>query len=132
MEYFATFGGNPVSCAAGLAVLDVMEREDLQANATSVGRYLSSGLGDLASRHMAVGDVRGRGLFIGVEIVSDPDSRLPDAQTAHRVVQACRGAGVLLSTDGPDHNVIKIKPPLPFSERDADQLITAVDEALGP
>ncbi len=130
MEYFATFGGNPVSCAVGLAVLDVIEAEGLQENAARVGAYVLGRLSELGSSFARVGDVRGRGLFLGVELVDDPHGRTPDAALAHRLVQSCRKGGVLLSTDGPDHNVIKIKPPLVFSTEDADLLVDTLAAAL--
>ena len=130
MEYFSTFGGNPASCAVGLAVLDVLEEEDLQRHAARVGARLLAGLGELARRHPAIGDVRGRGLFLGVELVRDRETREPDARVADYLVQRARERGILLSTDGPDHDVIKIKPPLPFDETDADRVVEVLDELL--
>ena len=123
MEYFNTFGGNPVSCAAGLAVLDVIRDEGLQENARATGDYLLAGLRDLAMRQVLIGDVRGRGLFLGIELVRDRETREPAADEASSLVNRMKDAGVLLSTDGPLHNVIKIKPPLVFERRDADLLI---------
>jgi len=131
MEYFNTFGGNPVSCAIGLAVLDVIKREGLQGRALSTGAYLLHGLKKLAERHRLIGDVRGRGLFLGVELVRDRTTLEPAADEATRVVEAARELGVLLSTDGPLHNVIKIKPPLAFGPSEADQLIGTLDRVLG-
>ncbi len=122
MEYFNTFGGNPVSCAAGLAVLDVMEAEGLQRHALDTGTYLLAGLSDLKSEFPILGDVRGRGLFVGFELVSDPALRTPDAEAASYLANRAREEGVLLSTDGPDHNVIKIKPPLVFGRNECDRL----------
>lgn len=130
MEYFNTFGGNPVSCAAGLAVLDVVEEESLQEHALRVGAHLKSRLAGLQERHPVLGDVRGRGLFLGIELVRDPDSREPSGDAASYVVGRMKDHGILLSTDGPDHNVIKIKPPLPFSERDADRVVAVMDKVL--
>jgi 4-aminobutyrate aminotransferase-like enzyme len=130
MEYFNTFGGNPVSGAVGLAVLDVMERESLRDHAAAVGAHLRARLTQLAARHDTVGDVRGAGLFLGVELVRDRAARTPDAGLAATIVEHARSSGVLLSTDGPHHNVIKIKPPLPFSIDDADRLVAAMAEAL--
>jgi 4-aminobutyrate aminotransferase-like enzyme len=130
MEYFSTFGGNPASCAVGLAVLDVLEEEDLQRHAARVGARLLAGLRELARRHPAIGDVRGRGLFLGVELVRDRRTREPDAPVADYLVQRARERGILLSTDGPDHDVIKIKPPLPFDEADADRVVEVLDELL--
>jgi ethanolamine-phosphate phospho-lyase len=152
MEFFSTFGGNPVSCAIGLAVLDVIESEGLQEHALRVGRHL----------------LRGQGLFIGVELVTracpvsvsraagfsprdfsrfdvppmpvDPaseienrptrETREPAPQTLASAIEHCRETGVLLSSDGPDNNVLKIKPPMPFSESDADLLLSVFDRSL--
>jgi len=130
MEYFNTFGGNPVSCAIGLAVLDVIEHERLQERARTVGGRLTDGLADLASEHPAIGDVRGLGLFVGVELVVDRESREPDAGLARSVVQSMRHRGILLSTEGPHHNVLKIKPPLVFSDANADTLVRELGEVL--
>ena len=130
MEYFNTFGGNPVSCAAGLAVLDVLENEGLQKHAKNVGDYLLQGLKKLAERFDCLGDVRGLGLFIGIEFVADPDRRTPSANLASYAVERMKTKRILLSTDGPDHNVIKIKPPLPFTKSDAERLITELEAVL--
>ncbi|MCY3599060.1 MAG: aminotransferase class III-fold pyridoxal phosphate-dependent enzyme [Gemmatimonadetes bacterium] len=130
MEYFNTYGGNPVSCAIGLAVLDVIEEEGLRENAAIVGKRLLSGLDRLRGRHAPVGDARGRGLFTGIEFVHEGDDLEPAADLADAAVQRMRDKGILLSTDGPDHNVIKMKPPLVFSEADADLLISGLDEIL--
>ena len=130
MEYFNTFGGNPVSCAAGLAVLDVIRDEELQQNALEVGDYLKERLRQMQDEHALIGDVRGLGLFIGVELVRDRDSLEPADSEAARVVERMKERGVLLSTDGPLHNVIKIKPPLAFSRMDADVLLSNLDSVL--
>jgi 4-aminobutyrate aminotransferase-like enzyme/Ser/Thr protein kinase RdoA (MazF antagonist) len=118
MEYFNTFGGNPVSCAAGLAVLDVIRDEGLQQNALDAGNYLMERLWDFGDP--LIGDVRGQGLFIGVELVRDQASKEPAAEEAAALVNRMKSRGVLLSTDGPYHNVIKIKPPMVFNRDDAD------------
>ncbi len=131
MEYFNTFGGNPVSAAIGLAVLDVIADEGLQEHARVTGERLLDGLRELATRHEAIGDVRGMGLFVGVELVLDRSTREPDAGLATDLVDRAAERGVLLSTDGPDHNVVKIKPPLVFSASDADRLVETVDTILG-
>ena len=130
MEYFNTFGGNPVSCAVGLAVLDVIESEELQANAETVGAYLHGRLESLKRENPVVGDVRGAGLFLGVELVLDPVSREPASSLASYLVNRARELGVLLSTDGPDRNVIKIKPPITFTTDDADHLAETVRAIL--
>ena len=131
MEYFNTFGGNPVSCAAALAVLDVIRDEGLQQNARATGEYLLNGLRDLSRRFPIVGDARGRGLFLGIELVRDRETREPAAEEASRLVDRVKDLGVLLSTDGSLHNVIKIKPPLVFSRTDADLLLARLETALG-
>jgi 4-aminobutyrate aminotransferase-like enzyme/Ser/Thr protein kinase RdoA (MazF antagonist) len=123
MEYFNTFGGNPVSCAVGLAVLDVIRDEGLQENARVTGEYLLDGLRDLARRHPLIGDVRGQGLFVGIELVHNRETKEPADREASEIVERMKDAGILLSTDGPHHNVIKIKPPLVFCKPDADLLL---------
>ncbi len=130
MEFFSTFGGNPVSAAAGLAVLDVIEEEGLRERAERVGRYLRQGFRDLAARHAEIGDVRGLGMFIGVELVKDRTSREPATAGTAVLIEKIRNDGILLSAEGPHRNVLKIKPPLPFDECDADLLLGAVDRAL--
>jgi 4-aminobutyrate aminotransferase-like enzyme/Ser/Thr protein kinase RdoA (MazF antagonist) len=130
MEYFNTFGGNPVSCAIGLAVLDVIRDEGLQQRALRVGARLKAGLAGLAERHAIVGDARGLGLFLGIELVRDRASLEPAAEEAAYVVERMKDRGVLVSTDGPLHNVIKLKPPLVFGEGDADQALAAFDAVL--
>ncbi len=130
MEYFNTFGGNPVSCAVGLAVLDVITDEQLQANALRVGGYLLEQMLRLMDRHALIGDVRGLGLFIGVELVLDRATLAPAGAEAGRIVNRMREHGVLMSTDGPFYNVLKIKPPLVFSQADADLLVRTLDQVL--
>jgi 4-aminobutyrate aminotransferase-like enzyme len=131
MEYFNTFGGNPVSAAIGLAVLDVIDDEGLQEHARVVGERLLAGLREVATRHGPIGDVRGAGLFVGFELVRDRATREPDAALAAELVNLAAERGILLSTDGADHNVIKIKPPMVFSAADADRLVETVDAILG-
>ncbi len=130
MEYFNTFGGNPVSAAVGEAVLDVIEAEALQERAKILGTRLLEGLRELQSRYATIGDVRGRGLFLGLEFVTDRESRNPDAARASLVVDRLMRRGFLLSTDGPQHNVIKIKPPLVIEAGDIDALLTELDAVL--
>jgi len=130
MEFFSTFGGSTVSCAAGLAVLDVVRREALQAHAARVGGMLLEKLRALAARHEAIGDVRGSGLFLGVELVEERSARSPAAALAAHVVNRLRDEGVLIGTDGPDHNVLKIRPPMPFAEADAEELAAVLDAVL--
>ena len=131
MEFFSTFGGNPVACAVGLAVLDVLEEENLQENARNVGGYLIEKLRALTERHPMVGDVRGLGLFIGVELVRDPVTLEPATEEASYVVNRLREAGFLSGTDGPYKNILKIRPPLCFTRSDADLFSSALDEVLG-
>lgn len=130
MEFFSTFGGNPVSAAAGLAVLDVIEKEGLREQSARVGRYLQQGFRELAGRHPIIGDVRGLGMFIGVELVRDRAGREPATTETAQLIERLRDEGILLSAEGPHHNVLKIKPPLPFGEPDADLLLAAIDRAL--
>jgi 4-aminobutyrate aminotransferase-like enzyme len=131
MEYFSTFGGNPVSCAIGLAVLDVVRDERLQEHALQVGSHLLGRLRALKARHALVGDVRGLGLFLGVELVRDRQSLEPAGAEASFLANRLRDHGILVSTDGPYHNVLKIKPPMVFSAADADALAAALDHVLG-
>ncbi len=130
MEFFSTFGGNTVSCAVGLAVLDVMRDERLRKHAHRVGERLLAGLRPFVDRHPLVGDVRGSGLFLGMELVRDRATLEPATAEASRVVNQMREDGILLGTDGPYHNVIKIRPPMPFDEANADQLVDALDRIL--
>jgi 4-aminobutyrate aminotransferase-like enzyme len=131
MEYFNTFGGNPVSCAIGLAVLDVIEQEGLQKHALKMGERFGAGLTELSTRHELVGDVRGQGLFLGLELVRDRKRLEPAASEAAELIERMKDRGFLLSTDGPDHNVIKIKPPMVLTTRDVDATIEAFDNVLG-
>ncbi len=130
MEFFSTFGGNPVACAAGLAVLDVLEEEHLQNNALEVGRYLFARLEALKEKHALIGDVRGSGLFLGLDLVLDRENRAPAPNQASYVVNRLRERGVLAGTDGPHHNVIKLRPPLIFSQADADLFVRTLEELL--
>jgi 4-aminobutyrate aminotransferase-like enzyme len=129
-RYFNTFGGNPVSVAAGMAVLDVIEREDLVAHALRVGRHLQERLSALARAHALIGDVRGSGLFVAVEFVTDRDRRTPATAEAKRIVNGLRDRCVLVGATGPQANALKIRPPLVFSEADADTLVEALADTL--
>lgn len=129
-RYFNTFGGNPVSCAAAIAVLDVLRDEALMENAAVVGKYLQAGLHDLGARFERIGDVRGDGLFIGLEFVSDRQSKTPDSGLANRIVNALRRRHVLISASGKAGNTLKIRPPLPFSTAHADLLLEAMAASL--
>ena len=130
MEFFSTFGGNPVSCAIGLAVLDVVESEGLQAHALRVGDHLIKRLAALMTRFPLVGDVRGLGLFLGVEMVNDRAHKGPATRQAWYVANRMKDGGVLMSTDGPFNNVLKIKPPMCFTLQDADFLVETMARVL--
>ena len=130
MEFFATYGGNPVSCAVGLAVLDVIEEEGLQDHALELGAHFKAGLEELATRHALIGEVRGLGLFLGLELVRDRGTLEPADREADELVQRMRARGVLLSTDGPLHNVLKVKPPMVLERGDVDMVLRALDDEL--
>ncbi|HSB60211.1 MAG TPA: aminotransferase class III-fold pyridoxal phosphate-dependent enzyme, partial [Vicinamibacteria bacterium] len=130
MEFFSTFGGNPVACAAGLAVLDVLEEEGLQENARRVGESLAAGLRALQARHALIGDVRGAGLFLGVELVRDRATRAPAPEEAAYVVNRLRERGVLTGTDGPHHNVLKLRPPLCLARSEAERFLATLEDVL--
>jgi 4-aminobutyrate aminotransferase-like enzyme len=129
-NYFNTFGGNPVSCAAGLAVLDVIENENLQANALDVGLYLNEGISGLANKHEAIGDIRGDGLFKAVEFVTDRDTKTPATELARSVSEGLRQKRVLAGRTGKDDNILKLRPPMVFSRENADQFLEIFDEVL--
>ncbi len=129
MEYFNTFGGNPVSCAIGTAVLQTVKREKLQENALKTGDYLKKGLKELSKTHPIIGDVRGQGLFLGIELVND--SLQPLGRHASYLANRMKAYGILMSTDGPDHNVLKIKPPMVFNPKHAEVLLGYLAKVLG-
>ena len=130
MEYFNSFGGNPVSCEVGQAVLDVIKDEGLQNNALEVGSYLFQGLLNLKNNYDIIGDVRGRGLFLGVELIKESNQMIPASEEAKKAINLMRDRNILLSTDGPENNVIKIKPPLVFNRKNADYLLDSFDSVL--
>jgi len=121
MEYFNSFGGNPVSCAIGNAVLNVIDNESLQNNAFKVGNYLIKKLNQID--HPLIGEVRGNGLFIGIELIKDKKLLSPATIEAKAIENSMKDHGILISTDGPDHNVLKIKPPMVFNHENADELV---------
>lgn len=129
-RYFNTFGGNPVAAAAGMAVLDVIEDEGLQENSRKIGALMKEGLQGIASTRSNIGDVRGAGLFLAVECVTDTDSNAPDAALARHVVNHLRQNGVLISATGPGANILKIRPPLIFNQREAEQFVDAMEAAF--
>ncbi len=130
MEYFNTFGGNPVSCAIGNAVLDVLELENLQQHALCTGNHLMSNLESLAKTYSLVGEVRGSGLFVGVELVQNLHTSEPAARQASYIAERMKQERVLISTDGPHNNVLKIKPPMVFTGQDADILTDKLEMIL--
>ncbi len=129
-RYFNTFGGNPVSAAVGMAVLEVIEGEGLVDNARRVGDHLRAGLRALAQRHSIIGDVRGAGLFTGVELVRDPLTKEPATDETARLVNDLRERRILISATGPGANILKIRPPLVFSRENADLFLSAMDDLL--
>ncbi len=128
--YFNTFGGNPVSCEVAHEVLRVIQDEGLVAQVADVGQYLRDGLRALQERYELIGDVRGPGLFVGVELVNDRASKTPATAAARRVVNEMKEKGVLISKIGPGDNILKIRPPIIFSRSNADQLLNTLDEVL--
>ncbi|MGE3874835.1 MAG: aminotransferase class III-fold pyridoxal phosphate-dependent enzyme, partial [Parvibaculaceae bacterium] len=130
MEYFNTFGGNPVSCAVGLKVLEIIARDRLRDNAKAVGDYLLARFRDMQERHECIGDVRGMGLFLGLDLVEDRSSKAYATELANRVVNLAREEGVLIGTDGPYDNVVKMRPAMIFTRREADLLCDVLDHAL--
>jgi hypothetical protein len=130
MEYFNTFGGNPVSCTIGKTVLEVIRSENLQQHAADVGTYFLKQLNQLKRDHELIGDVRGIGLFLGIELVSDRSSLEPAQDQARVIADRMREQGILISVDGKFRNVIKIKPPLPFNRGNVDFYIDKLDHIL--
>jgi alanine-glyoxylate transaminase / (R)-3-amino-2-methylpropionate-pyruvate transaminase len=129
--HFNTFGGNPVSMAQGLATLDVIESENIQARAKEIGGYLAEGLRDLQQRHPLVGDVRGRGLMLGVDLVSDRKTKAPAPKQTADVFERCKDLGVLIGKGGLSGNVLRIKPPMCITRQDCDFMVRVLDIALG-
>jgi 4-aminobutyrate aminotransferase-like enzyme len=130
MEYFNTFGGNPVSCAIGLAVLNVIEQEKLRENALDTGEYMREQLRELQQEFELIGDVRGLGLFNGVELVEDRQTKAPATAKTAQLVEFCKTQHILLSTEGQFGNILKIKPPIVFDRTDTDKFITALRAGL--
>uniref|UniRef100_A0A8D8KAE5 Alanine--glyoxylate aminotransferase 2-like n=1 Tax=Culex pipiens TaxID=7175 RepID=A0A8D8KAE5_CULPI len=129
--YFNTYGGNPVSCAIANAVMRVIDEEKLQENALNVGKYLLEQCRSLRFEYEMVGDIRGTGLFVGIELVTNRKARTPATKTAKAVVDRMKKVHkILVSSDGPDDNVIKLKPPMVFNAANADQFLYAIRECL--
>jgi 4-aminobutyrate aminotransferase-like enzyme/Ser/Thr protein kinase RdoA (MazF antagonist) len=130
MEFFSTFGGNTVACAVGNAVLDVLEQEGLPAHSLEIGNYLLAQMRPLIHQHAIVGDVRGSGLFLGMELVRNRETLEPADREASYLVNRMRNHRILLGTDGPYHNVVKMRGPLPFSKEDADFFLNVLHKIL--
>jgi 4-aminobutyrate aminotransferase-like enzyme len=130
MKYFNTFGGNPVTCAIGTAVLDELVAQGLQEGAAETGRHFHRLLTELAARHELIGDVRGHGLYLGVELVRDRDTQEPAGEEALLVSELMKDEGVIVYPTGAAGNVLKIKPPMTFTADDADLFTTILDEIL--
>lgn len=129
-RYFNTFGGNPVSCAAAMAVLDELQEKDLQANALAIGTMAHERLSALAEKHEVIGDVRQSGMVFGAEFVTDRETKQPASDYADRVVNAMRARGILLSKLGRHKNTLKIRPPMPFGAEHLDLLIETLDDVM--
>ncbi len=127
--YFNTFGGNPVSCAAAMAVLDVIENEDLQKNALDVGAYLKSGIKKIAKKYSLIGNVRGNGFFLAIEMM-DGRTDIPATEKASEIVQRLKNFGILTNTIGPDENILKLRPPMIFTRENADFFLMGLDKVL--
>nr|CAD7442991.1 unnamed protein product [Timema bartmani] len=130
IEYFNTYGGNAVSCAVASAVMDVIEHDKLRENAVRVGNHLLNSARQLAAKHPLIGDVRGVGLFVGIELVKCRETRTPATAHAQHVITRMKEENILLSADGPDRNVLKLKPPMVFSHENADHFVRVLDEIL--
>jgi 4-aminobutyrate aminotransferase-like enzyme len=128
--FFSTFGGNPVSAAAGLAVLDVLEDERVLPRVRAAGRALRAGIRDVATRQPAIGDVRGVGLAIGIEIVRDRATKAPDADATTAIKEGMRDRGVLVGTTGSAGNILKVRPPLAFTTAEVPVFLAALEGAL--
>lgn len=130
LEYFNTYGGNPVSMETGIAVMNVIRDEELQQRALETGDFLIEGLKKLMEKHAIIGDVRGKGLFVGAELVRDRETLEPAVPEIDVIVEQMRDRGFLISTDGPFHNVLKIKPPMAFNIENATSFLANLDEVL--
>ncbi|KAJ8939593.1 hypothetical protein NQ318_010600 [Aromia moschata] len=130
VEYFNTYGGNPVSCAIANAVFDTIEEENLREHALVVGEYLLDSCHMLAKKHKCIGDTRGVGLFVGIDLVEDRSMRTPDKECAQYVLQRMREEHILISIDGPHCNIIKMKPPMVFTKENVDEVISTLDRVF--
>jgi 4-aminobutyrate aminotransferase-like enzyme len=130
MKYFNTFGGNPVACAVGLAVLDVVRDDGLQSEAKDVGEYFMNSLLELQRHHQIIGDIRGRGLYLGIDLVSDRISRHPATARAMQISEQMKDIGVITYAAGTADNVLKVKPPMVFQRRHVDLFVDRLDGVL--
>jgi len=128
--HFNTFGGNPVACAQGRAVLEVIEREKLQENALKIGNHILAGLNRLKEKHNLIGDVRGKGLMLGIELVKDRQSKEPAREECAQVLETCKEMGLLLGKGGLHAQTIRFSPPMCVNKHDADFLLEVLDRAL--
>ena len=129
-RYFNTFGGNPVSCAASLSVLTILKEEKLLENAHTVGNYALNGLRELSKVHKIIGDVRGSGLFFGIELVKEKENKTPAKEITTKIVNNMKDEGILLSKLGINYNTLKIRPPMTFTKSNADFLLEKLDKVL--
>jgi alanine-glyoxylate transaminase / (R)-3-amino-2-methylpropionate-pyruvate transaminase len=129
--HFNTFGGNPVVSAIGKAVLEVIEKENLQANSLQMGNYILAGLNKLKEKHKIIGDVRGKGLMLGIEMVKDRATKVPASAECAQVVETAKDLGLLLGKGGLWGQTIRFAPPMCITKADADFLLAVLDEAFG-
>jgi len=129
-EYFSTFGGSNLSCRVGTEVLQIVDDEGLQENALSMGNLLLNGLRQLQQKHQLIGDVRGYGLFIGLDLVTDRETREPATAVADYVKNRMRENRILMGTEGPADNILKIRPPLTIEEQDVQMILQVLDQVL--
>ena len=129
-RYFNTFGGNPVSCAASLSVLEILKEENLLENAHSIGNYAKNGLIELSKKYDLIGDVRGSGLFFGIELVTNKDYKTPASEITSNIVNDMKDEGILLSKLGINYNTLKIRPPMTFSKQNTNFLLEKLDKVL--
>ena len=130
IEFFSTFGGSTLSCRIGKEVLDIIEDENLQENALNMGTLLLAGLHDLSTKHQIIGDIRGMGLFIGVELVRNRETQAPATWAADYIVNRMREERILMGTEGPHDNILKIRPPLTVNKSDIDMILVTLDQIL--
>jgi alanine-glyoxylate transaminase/(R)-3-amino-2-methylpropionate-pyruvate transaminase len=128
--HFNTFGGNPVVCAQGKAVLEVIDREKLQQNSLKLGQKILAGLNKLKEKHNLIGDVRGKGLMLGIELVKDRQSKEPAKEECAQILESCKEMGLLLGKGGLWGQTVRFSPPMCIHEKDADFLLDVLDLAF--